>query len=136
MQQNLLIPEGVGSGHEENIFNIITDTCKYRFAGSHSLHTFQTYGKAVPDPKSSFFRQQHMERHWAEIEAKENQICPFLSCSGKWQCAACSAALGLDFLICSRKEEGAGGKMRADFAVIWWELFIFPIWQGNLISTS
>lgn len=77
-----------------------------------------------------------MERHWAETEAKENQICPSLRCSGKQQCATCSAAVGLDFLMWFRQEEGAGGKTRADFAVIWWELFIFPIWQGNCLKST
>lgn len=70
-------------------------------------------------PKScpSDSNTKSLERPWAETEAKENQIFPFLRCSGKWQSAAFSAALGLDFLICFRQEEGAGGKTRADFAV-------------------
>lgn len=118
---------------------------KYRFGGSHSLHTFQTYDRVVPDLKSLFFRQHHvitgetLDRNGG----KENQICPFrkirfvhLRCSGKQQCAACSAAVGLDFLICFRPEEGAGGKTRADFAVIWWELSVFPVWQGNCLKST
>lgn len=101
------------------------------------MHTFQTYSRVVPDPKSLFFRQQHTitGETLGRNRGKGKSDLSISEVLGEVAECCLSAAIGLGFLICFRQEEGAGGKMRADFTVIWWEPFIFPIWQGNCLKS-